>query len=221
MDAYEESSIGPEHLRVSVFRRPGMYFGDMEDGTAYAVIVAELVESVLSWKTGANLSVTLRADQVEVACHARLPGGEPLPSHVSRRPFTVCCTGQGHLGFSWFTAPLRAQAFACREAHWEIRDEFGEQSAVFDEGVCVQAGFSAPDLPEALCFRVSLGIGTERLPITPAKLDPICQRIRHMAGPMDAGYWGCVTLRDERVGETRVVVVTSAPPHPAWTSQPE
>ena len=218
MDSYEESPIKQEPISISVFKRPGMYFGDLDDGTGYANIVAELVDTILSWKTGANLTVTLQPDRIEVACYARLPDAEIPYTYAPRRPFSVLYDGMANLGYRWFTAPLHAHAFVCRHAVWELRDGGEEQSALIDEGICLSAKFSAPDLPEDLCFRVSLSIGTTRLPFAQARLDQVIQRIRYMGGPAEAGYWGCVTVRDERIGETKAVVVTNYPPRPSIRS---
>lgn len=218
MGPYEKKTIKQESLSASVYKRPGMYFGDIEDGTGYAGIVAELVATVLSWKPGANLTLILRSGSIELSCRAKLPDAEIPFTYPRRRPFFVFGTGMAGLGFGWFGGPLHVNALACRQAVWELRDEYGEQTAVFDEGVCQHAEFAAPDLPKDLCFRVSLSIGTERLPIAPATFDQVCRRIRYTDGPENEGYWGCVTVRDERIRETHVVVVTDYPPRPTWRS---
>lgn len=209
---YDESPIKQESISASVYKRPGMYFGDMDDGTGYSVIVSEIVSTILSWKAGANMAVTLRPEAIEITCRARLPDSEILFTDEGRKPFFVYGDQLASLGFGWFTAPLHAHAFACRQALWESRDSYGEQSALFDEGICRSAQFSAPDLPDHLCLRVSLSIGTVRLPFAPATIDQVCKRLRYMGGPAEAGYWGCVTVRDERTRELQIVMVTDPPP---------
>jgi len=212
MGSYEEISIEPEPLSISVHKRPGMYFLNLDDGTGYAIVVSNLIETLLSWKVGANVTLTLMPDRVEVFCRASLPKGENLWTCNPRRPFFVLDEGKANLGSSWFSSPLHTDSIVCQNAIWELRDGGDEQSAVFHEGVCRSAQFAAPDLPESYCFRVSLSIGTQKLPFTAATLDQVVGRIRYMGGPAEAGYWGCVTLRDKRTGETKILVVTDYPP---------
>lgn len=219
MNHYDESPIKQESISTSVYKRPGMYFGDMDDGTGYSVIVSEIVSTILSWKVGANITVTLRPATIEITCRARLPGSEILLTDERRRPFFVYGDQLASLGFGWFSAPLHTHAFACRQALWELRDSYGEQSALFDEGICRSAQFAAPDLPDHLCLRVSLSIGTVRLPFAPATIDQVTKRLRYLGGPAEAGYWGCVTVRDERTSKLQIVVVTDYPPQPSPLSR--
>lgn len=209
---YDERRIEADPLSVSVFKRPGMYFGDMEDGQGYSMIIGEIVSTLLSWRTGANLTVRLRCDNVVIACRARLPDAEIPDLCEARKPFLVYGDGLATLGRGWFCHGLGAHSLACRNALWELRDAHGEQSSVFSEGLCHSASFSAPKLPDDLCFRVSLSIGTERLPLGTATLAQVAKQIRYMSGPAEAGYWGCVTIWDERIGESQVVIVTDPPP---------
>ncbi|KAF0102390.1 MAG: hypothetical protein FD187_673 [bacterium] len=212
MDPYEESPIEFHSYRDSVNQRPGLYFGDLEDGTAYALIVEELVSAVLWWKTGANLSLTLEPELIELACRAELPGGAAPATWPGFRPLFVFGKGMASLAFTRFTNPLHMLAAACRQSMWELRDRHGEESALFDEGRCRMAAFVAPELPREFCFRASLRIGTERLTFAPASLEQVARRIRYQDGPQAAAYWGCVTVRDMESEETRVVIVTE-PPH--------
>lgn len=220
MDSYDEHLINVEPISVRVHKRPGIYFGDLDDGTGYAIIVQDIVDAVLSWKIGANVTVTLRPDRVEVACHARLPDGTNPWTIASRKPFFVAGDG-----VAWHRAPKFSQSLysyspphtvVCRNAVWELRDGGEEQFALFDEGICRQTKVAAPDLPKSFCFRVALSIGTERLPFAPASLEQVVERIRYLGGPPEAGGWGRVTFRDERTGESQVVFVTDCPPRSPW-----
>lgn len=212
LNHYGESPIKQESISVSVYKRPGLYFGDMGDGTGYSIIVSGIVSALLSWKVGANMTVTLRPETIEVTCRARLPDSGILITDDRRKPFFVYGDQLASLGFGWFAAPLHTYALACRQALWESRDGDGEQSALFDEGICRSAQFAAPDLPAHLCLRVSLSIGTKRLPFAPATIDQVSKRLRYLDGPAEAGYWGCVTVRDERTSQLQIVVVTDPPP---------
>jgi hypothetical protein len=192
-----------------------LHFGVMSDGQAYRSVVRDIVSTLLSWKLRANVTVTLRPDNVEVACRAKLPEGEIPFTDERRRPFFVFGDGLAFFGRGWLGSPhLQTGSFACRQALWELRDGYGEQSVLYDEGVCLKAGFSAPDLPEHLCLRVTFSIGTERLPFTHATIEQIAKSVRYMGGPAEATYWGCVTIWDKRTNESRVVVVTDPPPRP-------
>ena len=85
---YEEVSIKFSSTRKSVLKRPGMYFGDLLDGSAYAGIIQDLVQATLSWRIGANLGMDLtrfnrhlirsklkrRASHEESQLHSRIQG---------------------------------------------------------------------------------------------------------------------------------------------------
>jgi hypothetical protein len=100
---------------------------------------------------------------------------------------------------------------ACSRMKWEIRDRFGAGTAVFAEGRCRSAIPSAADLPDDMCLRVSIVIGTPRLAIAPATMGQVVAALRFMAGPAEAGYWGCVSVVDDRTEERTTVIVTDPP----------
>lgn len=55
---YGENNIEVLSIRESVLKRPGMYFGDLQDGSAYARTIQSLVHMMLSWQIGANMHKT-------------------------------------------------------------------------------------------------------------------------------------------------------------------
>ena len=214
---YEEYEIEVLSIRDSVLKRPGMYFGDMQDGSAYARTIQVLVQATLSWQIGAKIGTKLKSNnEVEFYCYGGLPQGDKPHLHRWSRPIQVITKELAFFG----DYGLECCSVACSHMTWEIRDQFASGTAVFQEGYCRSAIHSAPDLPAHLCLKVALKIGTTAIPIVPATLAQVAHVLRYMSGPAEAGYWGCVSINDLRKGETQDVLVTDPPPGPYWRESP-
>ena len=208
---YEEVSIKFSSTRKSVLKRPGMYFGDLLDGSAYAGIIQDLVQATLSWRIGANLGIRLKPNnEVELYCYGELPKGEMPLEPRGCRPIHVLTKEQVLFG----DRALEYAAVACSQMNWEIQDQFSSGSVNLQEGYCRSAMQSAQNLPAHLCLRVALKIGTSDIPIAPATLAQVAHYLRYMSGPAEAGYWGCVSIKDLRTNETLDRLVTDPPPGP-------
>ncbi len=222
MGPYEEIEIEFVSVRERVLKRPGLYFGDLEDGSAYAGIIRKLVNATLSWQIGANVAVKLKSNnEVELHCYSGLPNGEKPYEHRWSRPIQVTTKelvlfGDGVFGSSH----LEYCSVACNPMTWEIREQFASGSAIFEDGYCLSAMESAPHLPAHICLRVALTIGTTAIPIAPATIAQVAHVLRYMSGPAEAGYWGCVSIEDLRTNETCDVLVTNPPPGPYWRELP-
>lgn len=213
MDDYDEECIPwPPHRCENVFKRPGMFFMGMDTGEGFAQIIQELVEMALWWRVGSNIKIVLLPDnEVRLMCWTRLPNGEiPVP-YQWRRPLNACCDGLAWLSSKNFDI-TRTFACACQHLFMEIRDELGAATALFKEGACTQANMVAPDLPQKFCLRISLRIGTERLPMTPATLEQVVERIRYLHGPSESTVWGHAAIHDARIGKWYQAWITDPPP---------
>ena len=213
-----DSDAGPygEHpghvasLRDALWRRPALLLGDIGSGDAFAGIVAQLVHDTLSWQIGASLGLRLRpGNVVDLFCYRSTPEDEAAREHRWCRPMHVITEQMAVLGRASYETQV--MAMACSQMKWEIRDRFGAGAAVFEEGRCRSAIPSAADLPDDLCLRVSMVIGTPRLVIAPAPMGQVVAALRFMAGPAEAGYWGCVSVIDERTEERTTVIITDPP----------
>lgn len=214
---YGEYDIEILSVRDSVLKRTGMYFGDLQDGRAYARTIQVLVHAALSWQIGANVGIRLKSNnEVELYCYGGLPQGDKPHVHRWGRPIQVITKELAFLG----DYGLECCSVACSHMTWEIRDQFASGTAVFEEGYCRSAVKSAPDLPAQLCLRVALKVGTPAIPMAPATLAQVVHVLRYMSGPAEAGYWGCVTIEDVRTRETLDVLVTDPPPGPYWRESP-
>lgn len=208
MGPYEESFLPFVSIRETVLKRPGI-LGDLEDGQAYAVIVGNLIEAVLYWRTGANVTVDLLPDNIVRVQSRRTPTDwDGVFERPSCRPVQVVLADFAFFGLT----PLMYSTVACRESRWEMRDRFGETMAEFREGICQSAAWVAPDLPPDHAIRVTATVGTDAITIAPATWQRVADRIRNMGGPFDPGYWGCVTFHDHRTGESDAIVVSSPKP---------
>lgn len=214
MGPYEEIDIGVWSVRDSVLKRPTMLLGTLDDGTAYAGVIRELVQATLSWQIGANVGVELKTgNAVELCCYSGLPEGKAPYEHRWSRPISIVTTespvfggghGLGHPSLEYFSV-------ACRQMKWEIRDSYGSGSAIFEDGLCTSASRSAPALPSHLCLRVSCLVGSSAIEIAPATVGQVANAIRYMDGPAEADYWGRVTISDLRTNEQLEVMVTNYP----------
>ncbi len=211
MGPYEEGYLEKpdddfHSIRQAVLRRPGMYLGELEDGQACGIVVRAFVDTLLNWRIGANLSVELMAgNRVRISCRREPADG--VTEIPGRRPLQFVCRdfaipGMLHL---WY------KVVACGHLRWEIRDRFGAGTAVFAEGVCHSASAEAPELPPDLCTRIDMTVGSAALPIAPASLAQVAAAARCVSGPADPAYWGCVTIRDRRTGETATVPAITPP----------
>ena len=146
-EPYGEDSISVLSNRDAVLKRPGMFFGDLASGDAYACIIHEIAEAALSWQIGANISLDLLPDnEVELSCYAHLPENQRPHEQHGSRPIQVLTpqltwTGFGHR----LTRGAEYAAIACQHMVWEIRDRFGEGCTSFNEGHCISACGSATD----------------------------------------------------------------------------
>lgn len=217
-DPYGEGSIQILSFRASVLKRPGMYFGDLQDGSAYAGTIRDLVHAALSWQIGANVGVKLKSDNaVELYCYSGLPQGQKAQIHRWSRPVHIVTRE-----IAFFGAPtLDYYSIACGQMKWEIRDQFASGTAIFEDGLCRSAVELAPDLPDQLCLRVLLTIGSSTIHIEPATLAQVARAIRYLNGSAEAGYWGCVSIKDLRTQETLDVLVTDPPLGPNWLKFPD
>lgn len=214
---YGEHNIEVLSIRESVLKRPGMYFGDLQDGSAYARAIQSLVHAMLSWQVGANIGIGLKSNNaVELSCYGGLPQGEKPHEHRWRRPIQVITK---ELAF-FSDRGLECCSVACSHMKWEIRDQFASGTAVFEEGFCRSAIQTAPNLPAHLCLRASLKIGTLAIPMAPATLAQVASVLRYMSGPAQAGYWGCIHIEDLRTDQTLDQLVTDPPPGPYWRESP-
>jgi hypothetical protein len=213
-----DSDAGPygEHpghvasLPEALFKRPAMLLGNMANGDAFAGIVRQLVNDVLSWRIGASLSLRLMpGNLVTLACHAGTPQEQAVHEHRWCRPLRIVTQKFAILGAGDYGTQV--MALGCSQMNWEIRDRFGKGTAAFEEGRCHAASHTAPALPDDLCLRVSMVIGTERLTIAAATMDQVATALQFMSGPAEAGYWGCISLTDDRTNEKTTVIVTDSP----------
>lgn len=219
---YGEGKIEVLSIRDSVLKRPGMYFGDLQDGSAYARTIQALVHATLSWQIGANVGIKLKLNnEVEFCCYSGLPMGEKPYEHRWSRPIQIAANDQAVFGDRIFgSSDLECSAVACGHMTWEIRDQFASGTAVFQDGYCLSAIQAAPHLPAYLCLKVLLKIGTPAIPIAPATIAQVGRVLRYMSGPAEAGYWGCIHIEDLRTDETLDQLVTAPPPGPYWLESP-
>jgi len=217
LNPYVETEIEVLSLRDSVLKRPGMYFGDLHDGSAYAGIVQAMVHATLSWQIGANVGLRLKPNnEIELYCDSGLPQGDKPHEHRWSRPIQGVTKDLALFG----DHRLEYCSVACDQMIWELRDPVSSDTVVFQEGCCRSAMASAPNLPIHLCLRVVLAIGTPAIQIAPATIAQVANVLRYMSGPAEAGYWGCVSIEDLRTVESFVVMVTDPPSSPYWRDSP-
>lgn len=209
MDYYEESDIEMEPLCERVLKRPGMYLGDIENGDAYAVIVQHAVDLALRWQVGSDLQLDLLPDnEINLTCRAAPPGDTRQYAMDRFRPLVVALDGSPAIRPAWFAPGPQIVSCVCRLVHIEMRYSSKLISAIFCEGECTRDSPDKSSLPKELCLRIRMNIGTQRLPIVPATLEQVVDRICHMDGPPEADYWGRIAVADVRMGATRNIVVT-------------
>ena len=96
---YGEYDIEILSVRDSVLKRSGIYFGDLQDGTAYARTIQVLVHAALSWQIGANVGIRLKSNnEVELYCYGGLPQGDKPHVHRWGRPIQVITKELAFLG---------------------------------------------------------------------------------------------------------------------------
>jgi hypothetical protein len=213
MDNYDESYIKEEPLCDSILKRPGMYLGDIDNGEAYALIVQLAVDLALRWQVGSDLQLELLPEnKINLTCRIA-PPGDPRQFTMDRfRPLQIGLDGKPAITPRWMGLPgPQIVSCVCRLLHIEIRDSSESIAATFCEGECINDSTDNSSLPKEFCLRISMNIGTQRLPIVPATLEQVVDRICHMGGPPDAEYWGRIAVSDVRVDTTRNVVVTDYP----------
>lgn len=212
MDYYEESDIELEPLCERVLKRPRMYLGDIENGEAYAVIVQHAVDLALRWQVGSDIQLDLLPDnEINLTCRAAPPGDARQHAMDRFRPLVIALDGSSAIRPGWFGPGAQIVSCVCRLVHIEMQYSTKSISAIFCEGKCISDSSDKSSLPKELCLRIRMNIGTQRLPIVPATLEQVVDRICHMDGPPEANYWGRIAVTDVRVGTTRNVVVTDYP----------
>lgn len=222
MGPYEADGFEAIPLRDRVFKRPGMYFGDMTTGNAYAAILHDIIEAALSWKIGANLVLELMpGNRIRLTGKARMPDIPISLTVESKRPMMFYQTQETSQHEGLYYSSMYFDSCACQSMLWETRDANLEHVVLIKEGICKAVRFATPNLPMDLCLRVNLIIGSSRLSLAPATLDEVAKRIRYLSGPAGAGYWGHVMVHDRRTHECRSVRVTAPPPYPWWKSGEE